>query len=102
MAYGLYARHVRGLSLHNVRFDLAAPDLRPALICERVEDLELQNFRAAAQAEAECLARLSKVRRVNIANSRPLSPVRDFLQLEETPSGEVLLNGNDLRMVQAR
>jgi len=50
----------------------------------------------------ECLARLSKVRRVNIANSRPLSPVRDFLQLEETPSGEVLLNGNDLRMVQAR
>lgn len=101
-AYGLYARHVRGLSLHNVRFDLAAPDLRPALICEGVEDLELQNFRAAAHSEAECLARLIKVRRVNIANSRPLSPVRDFLQLEETPSGEVLLNGNDLRMVQAR
>ena len=101
-AYGLFARHVRGLSLHDVRFDLAAPDLRPALICDNVEDLELQNFRAAAHAEADCLARRIKVRRVNIANSRPLSPVRDFLELEETPSGEVLLNGNDLRMVQAR
>ena len=101
-AYGLYARHVRGLSLHNVRFDLAAPDLRPALICDNVEDLELQNFRAAAHAEVECLARLSKVRRVNIANSRPLSPVRDFLQLEQTPIGEVLMNGNDLRLVQTR
>lgn len=101
-AYGLYARHVRGLSLHNVHFDLAASDLRPALVCDAVEDLELLGFRAAAQAEAECLARLVKVRRVNIANSRPLNPVRDFLQLEQTPPGEVLLNGNDLRLVQPR
>lgn len=101
-AYGLYARHVRGLSLHDVRFDLAAPDLRPALVCDDVEDLELQNFRAAAHAEGECLARLRKVRCVNIANSRPLNPVCEFLQLEQTPPGEVLLNGNDLRLVQKR
>ena len=99
-AYGLYARHVRGLSLHNVHFDLAAPDLRPALVCDDAEDLELQSFRAAAHADAECLVRLIKARRVNIANSRPLSPVRDFVQFEETPPGELLLNGNDLRLVQ--
>ena len=101
-AYGLYARHVRGLNLQNVHFDHASPDLRPALVCDDVEDLELQNFRAAAHTEAGCLVRLIKVRRVNIANSRPLSPVRDFLQLEQTPLGEVLMNGNDLRLVQTR
>jgi hypothetical protein len=101
-AYGLYARHVRGLSLHNVHFDFATPDLRPALVCDDVEDLELQNFRASAQNEAESLARLVNVRRANIANSRPLGPVRQFLQLEQTPPAEVLLNGNDLRLVQER
>ncbi len=98
-AYGLYARHVRGLSLHNVHFDFATPDLRPALVCDDVEDLELQNFRASAQKEAESLARLVKVRRANIANSRPLGPVRNFLQLDQTPPAEVLLKGNDLRLV---
>jgi hypothetical protein len=101
-AYGLYARHVRGLSLHNVHFDFATPDLRPALVCDDIEDLELQNFRASAQNEAESLARLVNVRRANIANSRPLGPVRQFLQLEQTPPAEVLLNGNDLRLVQER
>jgi hypothetical protein len=64
--------------------------------------LELQNFRASAQNEAESLARLVNVRRANIANSRPLGPVRQFLQLEQTPPAEVLLNGNDLRLVQER
>jgi len=101
-AYGLYARHVRGLSLHNVHFDLAAPDLRPALVCDNVEDLELQSFRAAAHTEAEWLVRLIRVRRANISNSRPLGPVRDFVQLEQTPPGELLMNGNDLRLVQSR
>jgi hypothetical protein len=101
-AYGLYARHVRGLSMHNVHFDFATPDLRPAVVCDDVEDLELQNFRASAQKETESLARLVNVRRANIANSRPLGPVRHFLQLEQTAPAEVLLNGNDLRLVQPR
>jgi hypothetical protein len=98
-AYGLYARHVRGLSLHNVHFDLASPDLRPALVCDDVEDLDLLGFRAAAHPKGECLARLRKVRRVNIAHSRPLSPVRELLQVEETPPEELFLTGNDLRLV---
>lgn len=99
-AYGLFARHVRGLSLHNVRFDLASPDLRPALVCDDVEDLDLLGFRAAAHPKGECLARLRKVRRVNIANSGPLTPVRDFLQVEEIEGAELHLSGNDLRLVE--
>lgn len=31
-AFGLWARHVRGLRLDNVRLEMEAPDLRPALI----------------------------------------------------------------------
>lgn len=33
-AYGVWARHVRGLVLKNVTFDLKNPDARPEIICE--------------------------------------------------------------------
>lgn len=33
-AYGVWARHVRGLKLKNVTFDLKNPDARPEIICE--------------------------------------------------------------------
>jgi hypothetical protein len=64
--------------------------------------LYARHFRASAQKESESLVRLVKVRRDNIANSRPLGSVGHFLQLEQTPPVEVLLNGNDHRLVQER
>lgn len=33
-AYGVWARHVKGLVLKNVTFDLKNPDLRPMILCE--------------------------------------------------------------------
>lgn len=99
-AYGLYARHVRGLSLHDVRFDLAAPDLRPAVVCDDVADLELNGFSAAGHPAAECLVRLSNVRQAFITASRPLSPVPVFVAAENMAGNELNLQNNDLRLVQ--
>ena len=41
-AYGLFARHVDGLHLHNVKFELMRPDERPDIILEDVvnEDID--------------------------------------------------------------
>ena len=39
---GLFARHVRGLRLDDVRFDAARPDARPVIVCEDVEGLVLR------------------------------------------------------------
>lgn len=47
-AYGLYARHVDDLALHHVRFRLASPDARPAVVCEDVADADLSGLRADA------------------------------------------------------
>ncbi len=41
-AYGLWARHVRGLKLKNVVFELKNPDCRPEIICE---DGDVQYYR---------------------------------------------------------
>ena len=42
-AYGLYARHVDGLYLRNVRFELLSPDERPDMILEDVKNYKKQD-----------------------------------------------------------
>lgn len=52
-AYGLYCRHVDGLKLRNVRLGFFEPDMRPALICDDVKNLELDAFSAEGAAGGE-------------------------------------------------
>lgn len=96
-AYGLYARHVRGLHLDRVTMTTKLPDGRPAVICDDVADLDLADCQAAVAADAECLLRLQDAQRVWIRNCRPVGGNKTFLQLEGTGSREILLSGNDLR-----
>ena len=44
-AYGLFARHVRGLQLTDVTFLLQQPDERPCIITNDVEDLRMRNVK---------------------------------------------------------
>jgi hypothetical protein len=46
--YGLYVRHVNGLTLDNVQLDWEKPDYRPALICDDVRNLNVNNLQAVA------------------------------------------------------
>ena len=43
-AYGLWARHVEGLSLKEARFSTAGPEDRPALAFEDVSELDLEGI----------------------------------------------------------
>ena len=45
-AYGLFARHVKGLELANLDLSFAKDDLRPAIECVDVNGLEIDNFKA--------------------------------------------------------
>jgi hypothetical protein len=44
-AWGCYARHVKHLLLEDVRLSCTEPDLRPVLMCEQVERLQLDAVR---------------------------------------------------------
>jgi polygalacturonase len=44
-AWGLYARYVQTLALEDVRFSLAADDLRPVICAEQIECLNLDGFK---------------------------------------------------------
>jgi hypothetical protein len=45
-AYGVFARHVKGLELANFNLSFQTNDFRPAIICADVNNLEIDNFKA--------------------------------------------------------
>jgi hypothetical protein len=94
-AYGIYLRHVRGLTFQDFTLDTAAPDMRPALVGEDVEDLELSSFRAAGHG-ASALLRLRDARGVYLHGCRPLNEVRLFLSVEGARSQGIVMQDNDL------
>jgi hypothetical protein len=95
-AYGLFARHARGLTLNNVRFELADVDLRPAVVCDDVEDLELAGLKAQANPTAESLLRLRASRGAFIHSCRPLGQTDAFLRVEGPECANISLAGNRL------
>ena len=71
-AYGLYARHVRGLALNNIRFDLGTDDARPAIVCDGVEELEISDLRARISPNVPSLIRTRNTTRNVLQNCRSL------------------------------
>jgi hypothetical protein len=45
-AYGLFARHVDGLRLHNVEFELMRPDERPDIILDDVKNADIPEHKS--------------------------------------------------------
>jgi hypothetical protein len=95
-AYAMYARNVRGLALNNVRFDLANPDLRPAVVCDGAEDVSLNGFSAAGNSSAESLLRFVNTRGALLTACRALTPCAAFLQVEGAASDRINLAASDL------
>lgn len=73
-AYGLFARHVRGLEARDIRFNFEKPDLRPAIVCDDVDGLEIDDLKAQT-AEGVRAARFSGVKGLTLRNSPGLEVV---------------------------
>ncbi|MCX6950556.1 MAG: glycoside hydrolase family 28 protein [Opitutae bacterium] len=95
-AYGLYVRHVRGLTLRNVQFSFLAEDYRSALVCDDVERLRVDSIQARTLPLSAPIVRLNNVRGAFITGSTAWESVPIFLQVEGTSSG-VQVTGNELR-----
>jgi hypothetical protein len=97
-AYGLYAHHAQGLTLNNVRFRLEAEDLRPAIVCDDVQDLELAGFKADGHPKSESLLRFQETEAALLTGIRVLDPLGTFLRVEGDRSRHIVLKGNDLAL----
>jgi hypothetical protein len=95
-AYGLYARNVRGLTLDNVRFDTVTPDLRPAVVFDRVQDAAVHRLSAQGNPGADALIRMTSSRDVLVTDSRVLTPAAAFLRVEGEGNENIVVDGGDL------
>jgi hypothetical protein len=95
-AYGLYARNVKGLMLHNVRFDVHRPDVRPAVVLDHVSDAALNGFSAQGNDNAESLLRLIDTRDVLLTACRVLTLTAVFIEAEGAACGEIVVDGGAL------
>src|SRR6266540_984074 len=88
-AYGLYARNARGVTLSNVRFTVATPDMRPALILDNVHDASIVGLAADGHPQAESLLRFIDTTDALVVAPRVLSPAAVFLRVEGSRSASI-------------
>jgi Right handed beta helix region/Putative Ig domain len=62
-AYGLYARHVRGLTLSNISFSTTLEDERPAVVLDDVETGALRGVKAQVKADVPMVVRVTNTRK---------------------------------------
>jgi polygalacturonase len=94
-AYGFYCRHVAGLRLHNIHVQWSRPDLRSALICDDVQDLEIHALRGQSSPAAAPVIVLNDVRRALIRDCTAPSDTSVFLRMRGR-TDQVSATGNDL------
>ncbi|MDR6941135.1 glycoside hydrolase family 28 protein [Mucilaginibacter pocheonensis] len=95
-AYGMYARNVRGLTLHNIRFAMTSPDMRPALILDNVQDATVNGLSAQGQKNAESLLRFINTQDILVTALRVLTPVTNLLQAEGSTCANIKIEGGDI------
>ena len=94
-AYGLYARGIKGLTLQNVRFDRASPDLRPAVVLDGVKDAALDNLSVQGDTGAESALRFINTQDTLLTGARLLTPAAVFLAVEGAASRNLKLEGGE-------
>jgi len=99
-AYGLYARHVKGLKVRNLTLKLSVPDLRPAMVCQDCEDSEFSQWRVPATAESESIVRLESTRRAMLKGFDVAGDANIFILVEGKDSGGIQFRNNKLGTVR--
>lgn len=95
-AYGFYARNSRGITLDDIKFRVASPDLRPALILDHVEDVAIRGLQVESNSASESALRLINSRDVLLSATRLLTETPVFMQVEGSAVGNIIVDGGDL------
>jgi polygalacturonase len=79
-AYGIWARHVKGLKLVNITLRLDSNDRRPAFICEDGKEIELSGWKIPATSGSPSVIRLDSVENARIHNMEVKSNALLFIR----------------------
>lgn len=95
-AFGLYARHVKGLKVKGLTLKLSNPDDRPALVCRDCEDSVFSDWNIQASNNAESIVRFESARRTTVSQFEVLGDPTLFAIVEGKDSGLIRLKNNRL------
>jgi hypothetical protein len=95
-AYGVWARHVKGLKLKNLTFRLKNNDLRPAIICEDGSDIEISNCNIPVTNGAQSIVRLENVNGAIIHDNKVKGKADAFVRAEGTNSKTIQVSKNSI------
>lgn len=98
-AYGFFVRHVEEISFDNIQLTFRDKDIRPAMIFDDVDGLDLSKLRAEADKNAESLLKFLNVKKASIFYSRSTNKTKLFLKIEGENSDQINLIGNDFSNV---
>jgi polygalacturonase len=98
-AYGLYCRHVRGLTLTDVRLQTDEPDGRHALALDDVGEANISGLSCSQAPAAAALVGLLQTRNALIRGCRPEAESGVFLRLAGKDTAGISLLGNDFSRV---
>jgi polygalacturonase len=98
-AYGLYARHVKGLVLDNFIFNLKAPDARPALMLDDCHNVRISNFDVDKPTEGQPLLKFIRSSNIEVSGYRSPETQETFLSIEGDVSSNIRLINNDFSNV---
>ena len=93
-AYGIWARHVKGLVLKNISFHIKNNDLRPVFVCEDGKDIEMNGWKIPATSGAETIVRLENIDGANITNNEVKGTAAVFVTVEGRNSKGVNVKNN--------
>jgi len=80
-AYGLYCRHVRGLTLDDIELNTDQPDARPAVVLDDVRHARMRTLQAMPPAEGQPLVWLRSVQDYQLRGLRARPGTKAVLRL---------------------
>jgi hypothetical protein len=94
-AYAFFIRHVSEIKLHDINLSLTGPDLRHALFCDDVENVEIESFQSEFSKGAESSLKFNQVKKASIRNCTPMDETKVFLEVSGKNSERIALWSND-------
>ncbi len=93
-AHGLFARHVKDLTIDRFKVVPSKPDARPVMVCDDVIGLDVSGLQATGNAAAESLIRLQDVQDAIFRGCTTMGDGNNVILVEGSSSGSVQAMNN--------
>lgn len=94
-SYGFFIRHAKNILLQNIELKYINKELRPAIFCDDVAELNINLLRAECDSEAKSLLDFTGVRNAAVSSSKSTSQTKLFLNIAGDENQNIMLTGND-------